>query len=84
MKPASSAINSLYILKCLFAFLVVTCHTPMGAVKVMLQPIAMGAVCVFFLISGYFLYSPQAEKSYQRAVKSLRSTVKIFLVVSLF
>ena len=56
----------------------------MGAVKVMLQPIAMGAVCVFFLISGYFLYSPQAEKSYQRAVKSLRSTVKIFLVVSLF
>ena len=32
----------------------------MGAVKVMLQPIAMGAVCVFFLISGYFLYSPQA------------------------
>ena len=84
MKPASSAINSLYILKCLFAFLVVTCHTPMGAAKVMLQPIAMGAVCVFFLISGYFLYSPQAEKSYQRAVKSLRSTVKIFLVVSLF
>ena len=84
MKPASSAINSLYILKCLFAFLVVTCHTPMGAVKVMLQPIAMGAVCVFFLISGYFLYSPQAEKSYQRATKSLRSTVKIFLVVSLF
>lgn len=84
MKPAPSAINSLYILKCLFAFLVVTCHTPMGAVKVMLQPIAMGAVCVFFLISGYFLYSPQAEKNYQRAVKSLRSTVKIFLVVSLF
>ena len=84
MKPASSAINSLYILKCLFAFLVVTCHTPMGVAKVMLQPIAMGAVCVFFLISGYFLYSPQAEKSYQRAVKSLRSTVKIFLVVSLF
>jgi len=56
----------------------------MGVAKVMLQPIAMGAVCVFFLISGYFLYSPQAEKSYQRATKSLRSTVKIFLVVSLF
>ena len=77
-------ISSLYLLKCLFAFLVVTCHTPMGIAKGWLHPLAMGAVCVFFLISGYFLYSPDPSKSYQRAMKSLRTVVPIFLIVSLF
>ena len=77
-------ISSLYLLKCLFAFLVVTCHTPMGIAKEWLHPLAMGAVCVFFLISGYFLYHPDSSKSYQRAKKSIRSVTVIFLIVSLF
>ena len=77
-------ISSLYLLKCLFAFLVVTCHTPMGIAKEWLHPLAMGAVCVFFLISGYFLYHPDPSKSYQRAKKSIRSVTVIFLIVSLF
>lgn len=77
-------ISSLYLLKCLFAFLVVTCHTPMGIAKGWLHPLAMGAVCVFFLISGYFLYHPDSSKSYQRVKKSIRSVTVILLIVSLF
>ena len=82
--PQRQPVSSLYLLKCLFAFLVVTCHTPMGIAKGWLHPLAMGAVCVFFLISGYFLYHPDPNKSYQRAMKSLRTVVPIFLIVSLF
>ena len=82
--PQRQPVSSLYLLKCLFAFLVVTCHTPMGIAKEWLHPLAMGAVCVFFLISGYFLYHPDPSKSYQRAKKSIRSVAVIFLIVSLF
>ena len=76
-------IYSLYVLKCLMAFLVVTCHTPFFATGDLLPPIARGAVPVFFLISGYFLYAPSLETSYRRAVKSLKNAAKIYLVVSL-
>ena len=77
-------IYSLYVLKCLMAFLVVTCHTPFYVSGGYLSPLARGAVSAFFLISGYFLYAPSPKTSYNRAIKSLKSTVKIFLVVSLF
>ena len=76
-------IYSLYVLKCLMAFLVVTCHTPFEITGELLPPIARGAVPVFFLISGYFLYAPSLETSYRRAVKSLKNAAKIYLVVSL-
>lgn len=77
-------IYSLYVLKCLFAFLVVTCHTPFDISGDLLPPVARGAVSVFFLISGYFLYSPNLEVSQRRAIKSIKSTVKIYLFVSCF
>ena len=80
----STGISSLYIVKCICAFLVVTCHTPMGQVKEIISPIAMAAVPIFFLISGYFLYSPDERKSYERAKKSLKKIVPIFLLVQLF
>ena len=47
----STGISSLYIVKCICAFLVVTCHTPMGQAKEIISPIAMAAVPIFFLIS---------------------------------
>ena len=77
-------ISSLYVEKCSCAFLVVSCHTPMGALKWLISPIAMAAVPIFFLISGYFLYSPSEEKSYERAKKSIKKIVPIFLIVQLF
>ena len=56
----------------------------MGALKWLISPIAMAAVPIFFLISGYFLYSPSEEKSYERAKKSIKKIVPIFLIVQLF
>ena len=64
-------IYSLYVLKCLMAFLVVTCHTPFYVSGGYLSPLARGAVSAFFLISGYFLYAPSPKTSYNRAIKSL-------------
>ena len=77
-------ISSLYLEKCICAFLVASCHTPMGALKGLISPIAMAAVPIFFLISGYFLYSPSEEKSYERVKKSIKKIVPIFLIVQLF
>lgn len=56
----------------------------MGALKELISPIAMAAVPIFFLISGYFLYSPSEEKSYERVKKSIKKIVPIFLIVQLF
>lgn len=39
---------------------------------------------MFFLISGYFLYTPSLAGSYRRALKSIKSTVVIYLIISCF
>lgn len=77
-------ISSLYVLKSLFAFLVVTCHVPLDITGHWLEPVARGAVSVFFLISGYFLYAPSLAKSCQRAIRSFRNIVPIYILVSVF
>lgn len=80
----STAISSLYVAKCLGAFLVVLGHIPMGSLRDWLYPLTLGAVPIFFMISGYFLYSEDERKSAQRAWRSIKKILPIFLLVTLF
>ena len=77
-------IYSLYVLKCLMAFLVVVSHVPFRVAGGYLFTLAQGSVVAFFLITGYFLYTPSSEGSYRRSLKSLKNGVITFIVVSFF
>ena len=76
-------ISSLYVAKAFAALLVVIGHTPMGIVQEWIYPLTLSAVPIFFLISGYFLYSPDESKSAERAWHSIKKIVPIFLIVTL-
>lgn len=81
--PVQSGVNSLYVAKCIAAFLVVCCHASMGPIDDFIAPISMAAVPLFFLISGYFLYSESVERSYERARRALSHVLPLVLVVNL-
>ena len=83
VKSSRPPVSSLYVAKAFAALLVVIGHTPMGIVKEWLYPLTLSAVPIFFLISGYFLYSPDESKSAERAWRSIKKIVPIFLIVTL-
>ena len=56
----------------------------MGSFREWLYPLTLGAVPIFFMISGYFLYSEDEGKSTQRAWQSIKKILPIFLLVTLF
>lgn len=56
----------------------------MGSFREWLYPLTLGAVPIFFMISGYFLYSEDERKSAQRAWRSIKKILPIFLLVTLF
>ena len=75
--PARSSrppISSLYVAKAFAALLVVIAHIPLGALKAWIYPWTLIAVPIFFLISGYFLYSLDESKSAERTWQSLKKT----------
>ena len=84
--PARSSrppVSSLYVAKAFAALLVVIGHTPIDLFKVGVYPLTLSAVPIFFLISGYFLYSPDESKSAGRAWRSIKKIIPIFLIVTL-
>ena len=83
VRSSRPPISSLYVAKAFAALLVVIGHTPMGIAKEWLYPLTLSAVPIFFLISGYFLYSPDESKSAERAWRSIKKIVPIFLIVTL-
>lgn len=85
--PARSShppVSSLYVAKAFAALLVIIAHIPLGALKAWIYPWTLIAVPIFFLISGYFLYSPDKSKSAERTWQSLKKTIPIFLGLTLF
>ncbi len=80
-KKQATPISSLYVLKALSAFLVVSCHTPFALLKDKVSFIQCLAVPLFFMISGYFIYSDDIAKSRERVKKGIVKVIKIILLV---
>lgn len=73
----TEAISSLYVLKALCAFGVVILHAPAGLMTDSLRLLASIAVPIFFIITGYFLFTEDKEKLNQRLQGSIK---KVFIV----
>lgn len=73
-------IDSLYILKALAMIFVLLIHFKLAG-KQYIEPILRTGVPIFFVISGYFLYSSSKEKLKQKIYKSIK---KIILLIIFF
>lgn len=78
---ARQPIHSLYVLKALLAFVVCMAHSPMTLPWVSLPG---ASVDVFFIISGYFLYSSDLERVWASIRKSSRKILIAILILQPF
>ncbi len=76
-------IASLYILKALCAWGVVALHAPSGVVTPYIQLIASIAVPLFFMITGYFLYTDDSTKLMTRVSSSIKKVLIVILITHL-
>ena len=78
-KPKS--VSSLYVLKALLAFVVVTCHSPLVLSWVNIPGFV---VELFFAITGYFLYTADLGKVQSRIWKSVKKVIPIIFILQVF
>ena len=78
-KPKS--VSSLYVLKALLAFVVVTCHSPLVLPWVHIPGFV---VELFFAITGYFLYTADLGKVQSRIWKSVKKVIPIIFILQVF
>jgi len=78
-KPKS--VSSLYVLKALLAFVVVTCHSPLVLPWVHIPGFV---VELFFAITGYFLYTADLGKVQLRIWKSVKKIIPIIFILQVF
>lgn len=77
---ARASVSSLYVLKALLAFFVVTCHAPILLSWVNIPGLATE---LFFAITGYFLYSEDLGKIQSRIWKSIKKVIPIMIFLQL-
>ena len=77
---ARASVSSLYVLKALLAFFVVTCHAPILLPWVNIPGLATE---LFFAITGYFLYSEDLGKVQSRIWKSIKKVIPIMIFLQL-
>ena len=82
--PQRLPVSSLYVAKAFAALLVVIGHIPLGTFKDWIYPLTLSAVPIFFLISGYFLYTPNEEEVARRAWRSIKKITPILLGLTCF
>lgn len=70
-------VQSLYVLKCICALMVVTIHAPVGAYRAEVNIIASVAVPLFFMMTGYFLY----DEGRSGLLDKLRTAIRKVLIV---
>ena len=75
------SLPSLYALKALLAFVVVTCHAPLQQSWLNIPGFS---VELFFAITGYFLYAEDLTKVYSRIGKSVKKLVPIIFGLQFF
>ncbi|MBQ2379525.1 MAG: acyltransferase [Akkermansia sp.] len=73
----------LYMLKALCALFVVIYHVPLYMGRE-LTPVTGTAVPCFYMISGYFLFSGDAEKELKRAYSWLKKILIITILINVF
>ena len=73
---SQSSVHSLYVLKAMLAFFVVNCHIPLGLPWVHLPGLATD---IFFIITGYFLFSADWQDSVKRVKSSIMKVIPIIL-----
>lgn len=74
-------VYSLYTLKALLAFVVVTCHAPLNISWLHIPGLV---VELFFAITGYFLFAPDLEQVQVRIKSSIKKVIPIILFLQLF
>lgn len=77
----SVSISSIFCLKIICAFFVVCIHFPIYG-KEYLFPLLRMAVPIFFMISGYFLYSADRNTAIARCKKSLKKVTLLTLLAN--
>ena len=77
---ARASVSSLYVLKALLAFFVVTCHAPILLPWVEIPGLTTE---LFFAITGYFLYSEDLGKIQSRIWKSIKKVIPILIFLQL-
>ncbi|MBQ7022059.1 MAG: acyltransferase [Akkermansia sp.] len=83
-KPAKRIIESLYVLKAICAFFVISIHVTVIIPHTILQPIAgVGTPC-FLCITGYLLYSANRERELGKCVAWAKKCFWLALVFNLF
>ena len=78
---ARASVSSLYVLKALLAFVVVTCHSPLVLSWVNIPGFV---VELFFAITGYFLYTADLGKVQSRIWKSVKKVIPIIFILQVF
>lgn len=81
------AISSLYVLKAIFALIVVAIHTPPfehDVDKGLFAPLGIVAVPIFYAITGYFLYTPDRDKLRIRAQTTFRKVLISYVGISAY
>ncbi len=79
-----SSVSSLYVLKALCAFAVVILHAPLGAFTDYACLISSIAVPIFFMVTGYFLYSADVQQTCNRIKKTIRKVIPLILLLQAF
>lgn len=76
-------ISSLYVLKALCALFVVILHTPLGALTDYAKCISHTSVPLFYMITGFFLYSADAHRVSSRAFGTAKKAIVLWLICNL-
>lgn len=82
-KEGREVVSSLYVLKALCAFGVIILHVPLVEWGDAMQLWASMTVPVFFMITGYFLFSKDDAKLQERLLASMRKVALITAVLHL-
>ncbi len=82
-KPKRMPISSLYVLKALCAFGVVSLHAPLGLATDYVRLVFSITVPIFFMITGYFLYTEDSDVFLKRAWKTIKKVALLILVLNL-
>ena len=78
---SQSSVHSLYVLKAILAFVVVTCHIPLGLPWLSIPGLR---VELFFGITGYFLFCSDWQDSVKRVKSSITKVIPIILILQIF
>lgn len=80
----SLPISSLFVIKAIAAYVVVACHIPNGWLTFPSTPIFVSAVPLFYMITGYFLYSTDPKRATKRMLRGARKALILAIAFNLF